>query len=155
MKKLFSITGLLVALVLFLVLNVLSGAALKTARLDLTESKLYTLSDGTRRILANLQEPIRLRFYFSKKLAAEAGASQISSYAQRVQELLEEYVAVSNGKVALEVADPEPFSEEEDRAVGFGLQGVPANARGELLYFGLAGTNTTDQEEVLPFLDEK
>src|SRR5688572_11787802 len=123
MKNLFGLTGLLVALVLFLVLNVLAGAALKSARVDLTESQLYTLSDGTRRILAGLQEPVRLRFYFSKKLAAEEAASQVSSYAQRVQELLEEYVAVSGGKIALEVADPEPFSEDEDRAVGFGLQG--------------------------------
>src|SRR5688572_18599211 len=115
MKKIFSITGLAVALVLFLVLNILTGAALKSARLDLTENELYTLSPGTRNILANLQEPIRLRFYFSKKLAVESEAGgQVASYAQRVQELLEEYAAASKGKITLEVFDPEPFSEEED-----------------------------------------
>src|SRR5262249_10088219 len=126
--------------------------AFKSARADLTENKLFTLSDGTRHVLSNLQEPITLRLYFSKKLAAEVPSLQ--SYAQRVQELLEEYVAHSGGKLTLQVADPEPFSEEEDRAVAYGLEGKPANAAGEAFYFGLAGTNTTDQEETIPFLNE-
>ncbi|MFN0242865.1 MAG: Gldg family protein [Planctomycetota bacterium] len=152
MKNLLSTTGLVVALVLFVAFNVFANVGLKSARLDLTENKLYTLSDGTKNILANLNEPIRLRFYFSKKLASDAGG--VMSFAQRVQELLEEYVANSRGKLTLEVADPEPFSEEEDRAVGYGLQGVPASASGELLYFGLAATNTTDQEEIIPFFQE-
>jgi ABC-type uncharacterized transport system involved in gliding motility auxiliary subunit len=152
MKYLISSTGLLIAAVLFLAVNVLSSSAVKSARVDLTEHKLYTLSDGTRSVLKNLQEPVTLRFYFSKKLAGDAPGLQ--SYAQRVQELLEEYVAHSGGKLKLEVADPEPFSEEEDRAVGFGLKGVPATASGELLYFGLAATNTTDQEETIPFFQE-
>lgn len=152
MKKLLSSTGLLVAVVLFVAFNVFANVALKSARIDLTANKLYTLSDGTKNILAKLEEPIRLRFYFSKKIASDT--SSLVSFAQRVQELLEEYVAHSGGKLTLEIADPEPFSEEEDRAVGFGLQGVPATASGEMLYFGLAATNTTDQEETIPFFQE-
>lgn len=152
MKNLLSSTGLVVALILFVAFNVFANVGLKSARVDLTQSKLYTLSDGTKNILANLNEPIRMRFYFSKKLASDNGG--IVSFAQRVQELLEEYVAHSNGKLTLEVSDPEPFSEEEDRAVGYGLQGVPASASGELLYFGLAATNTTDNEEIVPFFQE-
>src|SRR5215203_3175794 len=143
MKKLLSSTGLLIAVVLFVAFNILVNVAMKSARVDLTENRLYTLSEGTRNVLANLKEPIRMRFYFSKKVAADAPG--IVSFAQRVQELLEEYVAHSGGQLVLEVADPEPFSEEEDRAVGYGLQGVPASASGELLYFGLAATNETDQ----------
>jgi ABC-type uncharacterized transport system involved in gliding motility auxiliary subunit len=153
MKNLISTTGLLIAAALFLALNIVSESAIKSARADLTENKLYTLSDGTKSVLSKLQEPVTLRFYFSKKLAGEAPGLQ--SYAQRVQELLEEYVAHAGGKLKLEVSDPEPFSEEEDRAVGYGLKGIPATASGELLYFGLAATNLMDQEETVPFFQEQ
>jgi ABC-type uncharacterized transport system involved in gliding motility auxiliary subunit len=152
MKNIISTTGLLIAAALFLAFNTFSESAFKSARADLTESKLFTLSDGTRNVLDKLDEPITLRFYFSKKLAGEAPAVQ--GYAQRVQELLEEYVAHAHGKLKLEVSDPEPFSEDEDRAVGYGLKGMQASASGELLYFGLAATNTTDQEETIPFFQE-
>ena len=153
MKKGFlSTTGLLLAAALFLGFNILSGAALKAVRVDLTENRLYTLSPGTVNLLANLKEPIKLRLYFSKKLASDAGS--LTSYAQRVQELLEQYVARSGGQLTLEVIDPQPYTEEEDRAVGFGLQGVPVSTGGEMLYFGIAGTNSTDQEEILPFIQE-
>ena len=153
MKKILSTTGLIVALVFFLAFNILTNTALKSARADLTANKLYTLSDGTKKVLAKLKDPVRLRFYFSKKLAGDV--PQIMTYAERVQELLEEFVAHSDGKVSLEVADPEPFSEEEDRAVGYGLQGVPVTAGGEQLYFGLVATGTLAAEETIPFLREE
>ena len=151
-KTLLSTTGLVLALLLFLGFNILSSAAFKTTRIDLTENRLYTLSQGTLNLLANLEEPIKLRFFFSKKLAADAGP--ITSYAQRVQELLEQYVARSRGKITLEVIDPQPYTDEEDKAAQFGLEGKPANAAGEMFYFGLAGTNSTDQEETIPFFQE-
>lgn len=69
-----------------------------------------------------------------------------------MQELLERYVSLSNGAIRLELVDPEPFSPEEDRAVGFGLSGVPITEAGDLGYFGLAATNTTDDTDVIPFL---
>ncbi len=141
--------GLAVLLGLFFAINLFAGTVFRSVRLDLTEGGLYTLSDGTKNILRNLDEPIHLRFYFSQRLANDL--PDIKSYGDRVRELLEEYAAHSNGKVELEVIDPDPFSEEEDRAVAFGLQGAPANATGDPLYFGLAGTNSTDQEEVIPF----
>jgi ABC-type uncharacterized transport system involved in gliding motility auxiliary subunit len=146
MKALVSWFGLLIVLVVFVAFNVLSGTLLTHGRADLTENKLYTLSQGTKSVLANLNDRVNLRFYFSKKLAAES-APGVVSYAQRVQELLEEYVANSGGKVTLEVADPEPFSETEDKAVQYGLKGVPANAGGEMLYFGLAGTGAGSAED--------
>jgi ABC-type uncharacterized transport system involved in gliding motility auxiliary subunit len=77
---------------------------------------------------------------------------QFRIYAQRVRELLEEIVARSKGKVVLEVIDPEPFSEAEDQASAYGLQGVPLGASGETLYFGLVGTNSTDGETLMPFI---
>ena len=143
--------GLVLALVLFFAVNSLSGALFSSARIDLTENRIYTLSEGTRATLANLAEPLTLRFYYSKSLAAQAPG--INTYAARVLGLLEEYAREAGGKLTLEAIDPEPFSEEEDRAVGYGVRGFPARAGEgqELLYFGLVGTNTVDDEEVIPY----
>ncbi len=57
----------------------------------------------------------------------------------------------SGGKLRLAVIDPQPFSEEEDRAAEFGLAAVPLGGGGESLYFGLAGTNSTDGREIIGF----
>ena len=141
--------GLVVGLVLLLAFNILSNEALTSSRLDLTEGQIFTLSEGTHKVLSKVDEPVNLRFYLSRRLATRL--PDISSYATRVEELLEEYRRVSKGKVRLSVIDPEPFSEEEDRAVGYGLQGVPADNEGGTLYFGLVGTNSVDDEEVIPF----
>lgn len=150
-KKTLGWGAVLIALVLLLAVNVLAGAAFRTSRVDLTEGDLYTLSDGTRAILAGLDEPITLRLFYSRKLAA--GYPPIANHAQRTREMLEEYAALSGGTLRFEEADPEPFSEVEDVAVAHGLQGVPVPPAGELLYFGVVGTNSTDEEEILPFLD--
>jgi len=152
MKNLMSATGLLVVLVLFLGFNLFTGAALTSARLDMTENKLYTLSQGTKNVLGALEEPITLKFYFSKGLAQQAPG--IVSYAQRVEELLGEYEAGSGGKLVLEVKDPEPFSDTEDEAVASGLKGVPATSAGDMLYFGLVGTNSTDGTEIVEFFQD-
>ena len=145
--------GLLLAAALFLALNLLTGPLLRGVRADLTEQRLYTLSGGTRNILGGLEEPITLRFFFAKSVAAEA--PPLLSYAERVREMLEEYVALSGGMLELEVIDPEPYSEAEELAVGYGIQGRIANAEGDRLYMGIVGTNTVDDEEVLPVLDPR
>ncbi|MFN4163716.1 MAG: Gldg family protein, partial [Ferrovibrio sp.] len=108
---------------------------------------LYTLSDGTRNVLKAIPEPITLRFFFSDKLAGNA--PQLRQYGARVRELLERYAALSNGMLRLEVIDPEPFTEAEDRAVQAGLQGI--NLPGGQLYFGLVASNTLDQQQTIPF----
>jgi ABC-type uncharacterized transport system involved in gliding motility auxiliary subunit len=144
-------TALIVAFVLFLALNGLVGMTLRGARIDLTEQGLYTLTDGTRSILANLDEPISLRYYFSRGLAAEV--PQILTYANRVGELLDEYVAAADGGLRLVTIDPAPFSEEEDEAVSAGVQGLPVPPAGDLFYFGLVATNSTDATEVIRFFD--
>lgn len=155
MKKLLSLGGLALVLVLFLVANILFNALFTSTRFDLTENKLYTLSPGAKGVLQKLNDPVKLKFYFSRKLLSESDAAPLIGYGDRVRELLEEFVASSGGKLALEVFDPEPFSEEEDRAVGFGLQGAPISASGEKIYFGLAATGTTDKEETIPFFDQR
>ena len=141
--------SLLVAFVLFLAVNVLSRAGLTGARLDLTGDKLFTLSQGTHAILKKIDEPITLRFYFSTRLGNELLA--LANYAARVRDLLEEYAALAGGKIRLIATDPVPFSEAEDQAVAFGIQGIPLDQTGEMVYFGLAGTNSTDDEEVITF----
>src|SRR3546814_14526611 len=91
--------------------------------IDLTEARLYTLSDGTRNVIKAIPEPITLRFFFSDRLSS--AAPQLKQYGNRVRELLERYAALSGGKIHLEVIDPEPFTESEDRAVQAGLQAAP------------------------------
>jgi ABC-type uncharacterized transport system involved in gliding motility auxiliary subunit len=142
-----------VAAVLFVALNVLSQNVLRGVRLDLTEDRLYTLSDGTRAVLANMTEPLTVRFFFSGGLANDVPT--IGQYARRVRELLETYAGASRGGITLEVIEPEPFSDAEDEAVAFGLQGVPVNAAGDRLYFGMAATNTTDDVEVVAFFQDQ
>ncbi len=148
-RRLLSTSGLVLAAVLFFAVNILSEALFRSARLDLTANRLYTLSDGTRNVLARLEEPITLRFFYSAKMANSL--PQMRDYAGRVRDLLEEYVALADGRLRLEVIDPEPFSDAEDRAVENGLQGVPVSASGDLFYFGLVGVNSTDDTEAIAF----
>ena len=148
-RRMLSLAGLGVAAVLFLAVNVLSQAAFRQARLDLTADRLFTLSQGTRSILASIKEPITLRLFFSEKLAGLS--PQLRLYGQRVREVLEEYAGRANGKIRLQVIDPEPFSDAEDRAVQAGIQGVPVDTgSGQPAYFGLVGTNSTDHQEIIP-----
>lgn len=146
-----ALTGstLVVLAVLFIALVMLSNVLLRGARLDLTQDRLYTLSDGTRAVIRGIEEPVNLQFYFSDSAAANYPA--LRTYARRVRELLEEMVAVAPGKLRLEVIDPQPFSEDEDRAVAHGLQSVPIGGGGENLFFGLAGSNAIDGQMAIPF----
>ena len=148
-RRSLALIGLLSAAILFVAVNVIAGRTLGTTRIDLTQGKLYTLSAGTRATLTKLDEPIVLRFYYSKKLGNEIPSYGV--YAQRVREMLEEYAAAANGKLQLQELDPTPFSAVEDRAVAFGLQGVPLDQGGEQIYFGLAATNSTDDLQTIPF----
>lgn len=145
--------GVAVAVLVLIVLIVASAnivaARFLTSRLDLTAEHLYTLSQGTRNTLAKIDEPITLRFYYSTRLGDEVPSYGV--YAQRVRELLDQYVAAAQGKIRLEVYNPQAFSDVEDRAVAFGLKGVPLDAQGEQVYFGLAATNSTDDQQVIAF----
>lgn len=150
MKRLmYSGTGLLVLLLAFVAFNMASNVLLPGARVDLTEQKLFTISDGTREILTGLDEPITLYFFFSDRASKDMVI--LRNYARRVEELLKEYERVAGGQIKLQIIDPQPFSEAEDRAAEFGLQDIPLPQSGEKLYFGLAGTNTLAEREVIPF----
>ncbi|MEZ5463757.1 MAG: Gldg family protein [Lysobacteraceae bacterium] len=147
-RRLLTGSNLIVLALLFIAAVLLSGLLFRGARLDLTENRLYTLSDGTQNILDGIDEPVRLYFFYSQTTARAVPG--LDTYAKRVRELLEEIAARSGGKVILETVDPLPFSEAEDRAAGYGLTAVPIGASGDSLYFGLAGTNATDGQASIP-----
>jgi len=145
-----TIIGIVLAIVCFFSVNLFAALKLGSDRLDLTGNHLYTLSDGTKSVLSTMKEPVVLRFYVSKALTdAEPG---IKPYAVRVREMLDTYAKLAQGKIRVELIDPEPFSPEEDRAAGFGLRGVPYDSQGSRGYFGIVGTNTTDDTDSIAFL---
>jgi ABC-type uncharacterized transport system involved in gliding motility auxiliary subunit len=145
------VSGLGLVALLLIGAMLLANLLLRGARLDLTADKLYTITDGTENIVRNLKEPVNLYFFFSEESAAEI--QPLRNHGVRVRELLEELVSRSDGKLTLRVIDPQPYTEEEDRATELGVSSTPIGALGQRLYLGLAATNSTDGKEAIPFLD--
>ena len=141
-KSVFSSMGL-IGIAVAMIVSVAVISMLPSLRIDLTEDRLYSLSDGTRNIVSNLQQPLELMFFYSE--SATEDIPQIRSYGTRVQELLREIVIASNGGLRFSVIDPEPFSEDEDLASQFGIQAVPVTQGGEQVYFGLVVTQDNDE----------
>ncbi|MDH3374821.1 MAG: Gldg family protein [Gammaproteobacteria bacterium] len=144
-----SASSLALLAVAFVFAVIVSNQLLKGLRFDLTENRLYTLSAGTERMLRNIDEPINLYFYFSDQ--ATEGIPSLRDYADRVREMLEEFEDTNRNKLRLSVIDPLPFSEDEDRAARFGLQGVQLGLAPDSIYMGLAGTNSVGDEEIIAF----
>jgi ABC-type uncharacterized transport system involved in gliding motility auxiliary subunit len=143
------LSGIALLVVAFIAAVIVSNQLFKGWRIDLTENRLYTLSDGTKRILADIDEPINLYLFWSDK--ASEGIPSLRDYAGRVREMLEEFEDAAGGKIRLSVIDPVPFSEDEDRAAQFGLQGVGLASSTDPIYLGLPGTDSVDNEEIIPF----
>tara|TARA_B100001057_G_scaffold443042_1_gene478853 strand:+ start:2115 stop:4145 length:2031 start_codon:yes stop_codon:yes gene_type:complete len=146
-KAFFSSAGL-AGIFLALIVSVIVITMLPGLRIDLTEDRLYTITDGTKNILSNLEKPIELRFFYSE--GATENQPQIRAYGRRVQELLEEITFASGGNLTLNVIDPEPFSEEEDLATQFGIRAVPVSQGGESIYFGLVASQVVDETNFNP-----
>ncbi|MDZ7643082.1 MAG: GldG family protein [Woeseiaceae bacterium] len=144
-----SASGLVLLAVAFIAAIIISNELFRGWRVDLTENNLYTLSAGTERILEGIDEPINLYFYFSDD--ATANIPSLRSYAKRVREMLLEFEQAADGGIRLHTVDPQPFSEEEDRAAQFGVRGVQLPNAPDPVYFGLAGSNSVDDVEVIPF----
>ncbi len=143
-------TGLIALTVIFLV-GVTLISLLPGARVDLTGNRLFTLSEGTKKIVGNIPEPVNIYLFFSDK--ATATIPQVRTYAGRVREMLEEFASRSDGKLILQVIDPLPFSDEEDRATGFGLSPINLGNNADPIYFGIAASNSVGDNETIPFLD--
>jgi len=149
MKKLPVSIVFAITLLAFLLVNWAASIGLSNQRLDMTEQKLYSLSQGTHNILSAMETPVDIQLYFSS--AASRDLTSLRSYAQRVEELLREYELLSNGKLTLSVIDPEPFSEQEDNAAAAGLSALPVNNGLETLYFGIVASSDNG-EQILPFI---
>lgn len=135
-------------LALFVGANLIVSTVLRGARIDLTESRVYSLSPGARTILADVVEPIQLTFYYSREAAAPY--PQVRAYAARVRELLQTFATRSGGKVRIVEIEPERFAESEDAAMAAGLQPLNPGGGGDPIYLGLVGANAVDERVVIP-----
>lgn len=135
----------------FLGAIIVNNTYLQTVNVDLTSEKIYSLSKGSEQIAASVKEPITLYLFFSE--STSNGMTVIRDYKVRVESLLKEYERLSKGKVRLQVIDPQPFSEAEDRAASFGLTAASTGVGQDTIYFGLAATNSLDDAMVIGFFD--
>lgn len=142
---LFSGAGVVIMFLILVAVYVISGAI--KHRFDLTSDRLFTLSEGTRNILKKLDTPVQIRFYCTQN--SSTMPVFLKTYAQRVEDLLEEYRKAGNGNIEIKKLDPQPDSDAEDSANLDGVEGQPVN--GEKVYLGLA-INCLDQKVAIPFL---
>jgi len=133
-KRLMSPAGLVVLFAALVVLNVVLSAV--PARLDLTEGRVYTLSDGTRQVLARLDTPVVVRLYYTQSGDTSVPVA-LNTFAKRVQDLLAEYEAASGGRLVIERLNPEPDSDAEDAATRDGID-AQVTPNQEKFYLGLA-----------------
>lgn len=145
---LFSVGGIVAMFLLLAGIYIISHLA--AARVDLTQEKMFTLSPGTKAILKKLDTPVQIRFYATqgKEMPVE-----LKTYAQRVEDILNEYKKHGGNKINLKKYDPQPDSDAEDSANLDGVEGQQLNI-GEKVYLGLA-VSMLDQKVALPFLDPR
>ena len=143
---LFSVIGVIALLVILIALNLLGNFS--KFRWDLTENHLYTLSQGSQRIVQKLDTPVEIRFYYSKDNASTP--VYLRTYAQEVEDLLSEFQQVSRGKIKIVKLDPKPDSDAEDSARLDGVEGQTVNLS-DKVYLGLA-VSCLDAKTAIPFL---
>ncbi len=145
-----SLTGLLALLAVLVAVNLLLGQV--RLRLDLTEDRLYTLSDGTRAVLRGLDGPVTLKLFFSSSVREVP--EPLKLFARQVEDLLREYALASRGKVVVETYDPKPDSDAEEWAERYGLASERLDPLDPPLYLGLVAAKG-DALAALPFLDPR
>lgn len=142
----YSAGGILALALILVAANFIFSAF--NARVDLTQGRVYTLSDGTRSILSRLEAPVKIRLYYTQGSAAVPPG--LKTYAGRVEDLLNEYKSASKGKVIIEKFNPEPDSDAEDSAALDNVEGQMTDS-GEKFYLGLA-VSFLDQKSSIPVL---
>ena len=153
-KKRFSYLTLVLVAVAFIAAVTASNRLLRGIKLDFTEDNLYTLSPGARAFLEKMAEPINVYLFFSDRVTADNNNLQgLRLYMTRVRELLEEFETAAAGSLSLQIIDPLPFSEDEDRAAQYGLTDLAGGALADSIYFGLAATNSVGEEAVIEVFD--
>lgn len=143
---LYSTIGVVAMFVILVAVNLIAARAKQ--RIDLTAERAYTLSQGTRQILAKLDTPVQIRFYCTR--SENAMPVFLKTYAQRVEDLLGEYRQASKGQIEIQKLDPVPDSDAEDSAKLDGIEGQ-GRLEGEPVYLGLS-VSLLDQKEAIPFL---
>ena len=146
---LYSTAGIIVMLLIVVAVNVITGV--RPMRMDLTQEKAYTLSDGTRAILKKLDTPVKIRFYCTQSETATPETVYLKTYARQVEDLLQEYKQVAGKNLVIEKYDPQPDSDAEDSAKLDGLEAQPV-AGEDRFYLGLS-VSLADQTVALPFLN--
>ncbi len=152
-RKMNAIVALVVVAVIVLAVNLIGSLLLNRVKLDITEEKLYTLSEGSRNTLKTIDAPVTARFFFSR--TALASVPFLRDYANRIVELLREYQAYSGGKLTLEIIDPRPDTAEEEIAEKAGIQGVPVSEETGTVYLGLVIRDEGGEEVAIPFFDPR
>src|SRR5438067_5741633 len=131
---LYSAIGLVALALILVAFNYLISRV--PGRVDLTDGKLYTLSEGTKKILRNLQAPVKVKLYISQ---GESVPVPLRSFAQRVEDLVREFKSVAGSNLVIERHNPRAEWEEGDAAQ---LDGVDSQqlVTGEQFYLGATVT---------------
>jgi len=150
MKRPVPFIRVLLAAMLFILLNIAAMLALDRYRLDFTDDQRFTLSSGSKHILDTLKQPVILRLFFSNQLAN--GIPYLKTYAGRVKGFLQAYAAYGSGNIKLEFIDPKPYSEAENLAISYGLKGVPVDKEDNKAYLGIVALNAAGDVRSIPVL---
>ena len=151
LQKNYLIVSILSTVILFLSFNFIIQKINFNLGVDFTSTKTFTLSSGTKRVIDEIEEPIKINFVYSRDLSKNIPI--IQNYANQVQGLLNRYSDLASGKIELNFIEPEPYSDDEDYVNRYGVQGFPIDQEGSKVYFGLIASNTTDDIETVPFFD--
>ena len=143
-------SSILLLFLIFFGVNGISDKVLSRFYADLTQEGLYTLSDGSRNLIAKLGNPVTLKFYYSKSEGDHFPIVKL--YGSRVADLIKEYERVSKGKVTSEIIDPKPDSEDEEWAEKYGISPLSLPS-GEKLFLGLVAISGEGEEAVIPAFD--
>ena len=147
----FFIIAVLSTILLFLSSNYIIQKININLGIDFTSTRTFSLSDGTKRVISEIDEPLKISFIYSRNLSKNIPI--IQNYANQVQGLLNRYSDLANEKIELNFIEPEPYSEDEDYVNRYGIQGFPIDQEGSKVYFGMIASNTTDDIETVPFFD--
>jgi gliding motility-associatede transport system auxiliary component len=142
---LYSAGGIVAMAVLLVAINIIASEL--PARADLTQGKIYTLSPGTRAILAKLKSPVTIRFYCTRNVTPTAESLYLENYARQVQDLLGEYKEAAGSKIIIQKLDPEPDSDAADSARLDGIQPITLRT-GDQFYLGLAVSQLDNKQTV-------
>ena len=141
-NKNYFLISVISTVILFLSFNYIVQKINFNLGIDFTSNKTFTLSEGTKRVINEIDEPIKINFVYSRNLSKNIPI--IQNYANQVQGLLNRYSDLASGKIELSFIEPEPYSDDEDYVNRYGIQGFPIDQEGSKIYFGMIASNKTD-----------